>query len=141
VNTSFFIAFIIFTLIFILLGKKVTAWTTIARLGFLSETPEMYLKHPLVYHYVPVLLFILALISIIFVKNTIVLISGILFLLIAASIVAVTGRSLGIKRYRDILQEMLVDDEEMDEGQRKNLQEQLAKKDAELMNEIKILEL
>ena len=99
---SSLIIFTFLVLFYFFLGQKISIWTTISRLGFSSETPEAFLRHPKIYHFVPIVLFFIAVIPLVF-TNIIVFISGFIVLLSVSFVIAILGRKEGVKTYRQVV--------------------------------------
>lgn len=129
--------FTFLVLSYFLIGRKISAWTTISRLGFSSETPEAFLRHPKIYHFVPIALFFIAVIPLVF-TNIIVFISGFIVLLSVSFVIAILGRKEGVRIYKNVLQEMLDEDKNLDDKKRKEIAQQLAKSDTELLSGLRL---
>ena len=134
---SSLIIFTFLVLFYFFLGRKISIWTIISRLGFSSETPEAFLRHPKIYHFVPIALFFIAVIPLVF-TNIIVFISGFIVLLSVSFVIAILGRKEGVKTYRNILQEMLNEDKSLDDKEKEEITQKLAKSDTELLSGLRL---
>ena len=134
---SLLIIFTFLVLFLFFLGRKISAWTTISRLGFSSETPETFLRHPKIYHFAPIALFFIAVILLVF-TNIIIFISGLIVLLSVYFVIAILGRKEGVKIYKNVLREMLDEDKSLDDKERKDIAQKLAKSDTELLSELRL---
>ena len=129
--------FIFLALSYFFIGRKISAWTTISRLGFSSETPEAFLKHPRTYHFISIALFFVVIIPLLF-TNIIILIFGFIVLLSVSFIVAVSGRKEGVKTYKKVLREMLDNDKNLDDKQKEEITQRLTKTDTQLLNGLRL---
>lgn len=119
------------------IGRKISAWTTISRLGFSSETPEAFLRHPRAYHLISIVLFFVAVIPLLF-TNIIIFIFGFIVLLSVSFAVAILGRKDGVKRCKNVLREMLKEDKSLDDKKKEEITQQLAKTDTQLLNGLRL---
>ena len=129
--------FIFLALSYFFIGRKISVWTTISRLGFSLETPEAFLRHSKIYHFIPIVLFLIAFIPLVF-TNIIVFILGLIVLLSISFTVAILGRKEGVKTYKKVLREMLDEDKSLDNKKREEITQQLAKSDAQLLNGLRL---
>jgi len=135
--SSSLIIFTFLLLFYFLIGRKISAWTTISRLGFSSETPEVFLRHSKIYHFIPIALFLVAVIPLVF-TNIIIFIFGIIVLLSISFAVAILGRKEGVKTYRNILQEMLNEDKSLDDKEKEEIAQKLDKSDTQLLSGLRL---
>lgn len=129
--------FTFLVLSYFLIGRKISAWTTISRLGFSSETPEAFLRHSKIYHFIPIALFLIAVIALVF-TNIIVFTLGFIVLLSISFAVAILGRKDGVKTYKNVLREMLNEDKSLDDKEKEEITQQLAKTDTQLLNGLRL---
>ena len=122
---------------FFFIGRKISAWTTISRLGFSSETPEAFLKHTKIYHLILIVLFFIAIIPLVF-TNITVFVLGFIVLLSIAFITAILGRTEGVKTYKKVLLKMLDKDKSLNNETRREIIQQLAKSDAHLLGGLRL---
>ncbi len=134
---SSLIIFTFLVLFYLFLVRKISAWTTISRLGFSSETPEAFLRHSKIYHFAPIALFFIPLIPLVF-TNIIIFISGFIVLLSVSFAIAILGRKEGVKTYKNVLREMLNEDKSLDDKERKEITQQLDKSDTELLSGLRL---
>jgi len=128
--------FLFLALCHLFIGKKISKWITISRLGFSSETPEAFLRHPAIYRLVSIFLFFVAFIPLLF-TNNIIIFFGLIILLSISLIIAILGRKSGIKLYRNILQEMLDENKDLSAKEREEIKLELTKPDSQIFSEKK----
>lgn len=104
-----FLLWLLILVVYFLVSKKVATWLTISRLGFKSEAPQLYIHKPYFYHYFCNAL-LLALLTVAVWHSSIpdwLFIIGIVVFFAASTY----GRMAGLRLYRNILSEMLLEDD------------------------------
>ncbi|MEI7678346.1 MAG: hypothetical protein WCK07_03025 [Betaproteobacteria bacterium] len=104
--------FVILTVVYAVVAIKVDQWSTISYLGFKTETPQLFLSNPSLYHRTRILLFS-ATVAALFLAHAIPWYLG------AAGLAGVwlgafwIGRSLGLSDFRRIHREMIEYDNDL----------------------------
>ncbi len=112
-------------------AKKVVYFKSISRLGFKSETPLGFLRKEWIYHLVVWLLFSGVLVSSLFtLRPWWVGLIGLMILCLFLLIANIAGRNSALKKYREVLKEMIEFEE--DEDQVQEYQSLLEKSDTEI---------
>ena len=126
--------FLVLVLIYFLFSLKLEEWLTISRLGFLSETPEGFIKNPRAYFYIAYSILIVAVI--VSIRTTVfpwyVSLGIIIFCFFASGI---KGRIKAIKLYKEIISDLLKT--EKDPETIKYIKEELNKSNLQIINRVK----
>ena len=99
------IIFIVFSLLYVVIGVKVKQWEVITILGFRTETPEGYLRNPKVYNLTRTFCFLVAVIAVIFSPYRYSATIGFPILGLLWYCVYHRGTDRGIKEYRRAMKE------------------------------------
>ena len=99
------IIFVIFTLLYIVIGLKVKQWEVITTLGFSTETPEGYLKNPRHYNLIRTSCFVVALLTVVISPYRYSAALGVPILGLLWFSVNNRGINRGIKEYRRVMKE------------------------------------
>lgn len=99
------ILFIVFSLLYVVIGIKVKQWETITILGFRTETPEVYLRNPRAYNLTRSFCFLVAVIAAIFSSYRYSATIGFPVLGVLWFFVNNRGIDSGIKEYRRAMKE------------------------------------
>lgn len=139
VNKDFIVfecIFVIFLMIYTIIAIKVKQWITISSLGFPTETPEYFLRYPMVYILVRSIFFLFALCSM-FLTHAFPWYFGLIVLLIVLICAGWLGRKRAFKNYRRTLIEMIEHAES--EEEKSEYEKAMNKNDKELMDRMKLL--
>lgn len=103
-------SFLVLVAIYALVAIKVDQWSTISRLGFKSYTPFFFLRNPRAYHVTRIVLFVAAVMTLLFTTAIRWYVGGIV-LAVAWLGAFWIGRKLAFNTYRQIHREMIAYEE------------------------------
>ncbi len=126
------IAFIILSILYVIVAKKVDYWITISRLGFASECPQKFLEKENIYNFTSWGLFLAAIVSL-FKVTWFPWWFGVIILAILWYLSGTIGKKTAFKKYREILRELAEEENNLEE--RDKIEQELNKSDSELLHE------
>ena len=112
--------------------SKISEWVIISALGFKSSTPQYFLTHENIYHYIGWLIAALIIISSFFIAD---LITGFITVIVAWLLGNNSGKTSAFSSYRRTMKEMVEIAESKEE--RKTYEDEMNKTDTELKQKVK----
>lgn len=125
---------LIFVSLYLITATLVIKWTTLKSLGLFFETPEYFIKKPIVYNYLVLIFFIVFVISFLVFKFSFL---SIISILIVRIIPSHLGELLAFKRYRKVMKETYEDKESTVD--KKSVLEKMKATNKELRARLKII--
>ncbi len=132
------IPYLVCSILFLIIGKRVYVWQSISRMGYESQTPLVYLKHSkILLNSVTLTILTTLIFSFIPYENLTWSIGKLILFIIILIYTGISGRSNAIKQYRQIQNDFLIDPE-TEESFKEEIKEELKLSDTELFNKITI---